>query len=85
MTEDDAAAVPMPSIVRSPPTASSITSHSVASPSPSNSTSSSRRSASATPGRFVSSCVCRSAPAETILNPREPDEKVGLTETSRSG
>ena len=43
------------------------------------------RSASATPGRFESSCSCRSADAESTRNPREPDENTGFMQTSMSG
>ena len=75
---------PIPSIVRSPPVASSITSRSGPPSSGSSSTASSSRIATE-PGRSFSSWCARSTVGSSTRKPRDPDEKTGLKHTGRSG
>src|SRR5579862_2584403 len=74
----------MPSIVRSPPVASSITSSSVPPSSGSSSSASSSR-IDTEPGRSCSSWCARSTVGSRMRKPREPDENTGLKQTGRSG
>ena len=74
----------IPSIVRSPPVASSITRRSGPPSSGSSSTASSSRMATA-PGRSCRSWCERSTVGSRTRKPREPDEKTGLKQTGAIG
>ena len=74
----------MPSIVRSPPVASSITSSS-GPPSPAAARPLPRAASPPSPGRSCSSWCARSTVGSRTRKPRDPDENTGLKQTGRSG
>ena len=74
----------MPSIVRSPPVASSITSRS-GPPSAGAARRASSRRIATEPGRSLSSWCARSTVGSRMRKPREPDENTGLKQTGTLG